>query len=110
MARPKKNEDELRIHQVNIRLTEIENIHAKEQAQLTGLTVANWMRNSAFSKRALVQKVSPMHREYYKQLVGVSNNINQLTRKINQNQFPKIHDELINVKNLLLEINKIFHS
>jgi len=110
MSRPMKNEDELRIHQVNIRLTEIENVYAKQQAQLTALSVANWMRNSAFSKRALVQKVSPMHREYYKQLVGLSNNINQISRKINQNQFPKIYEEIINVKTLLVEINKLFHS
>jgi len=110
MARPKKNIDELRIHQTNIRLTKTEQEFAEKQAALSGLSVANWIREAAFSKNALQIKVSPMHRAYYRQLVGVATNINQISRKINMSQYPKIYSELESLKSILVEINKIFHK
>lgn len=108
MARPRKLQEELRIHQVNIRLTDSEKIKAAKQAEMAGLSVANWLRTSAFSKKALQIKVSPVHRFYYRQLIGLGSNVNQLTRKINQNQYPKIYQELLDVKSLLVKINEIF--
>jgi len=108
MARPKKIENDLRKFQTNIRLTEEEKELAIKQAEMAGLSVANWLRVAAFSKRKLQVKVSPMHRAYYRQLVGVSTNINQISKKVNQSQYPKIYEELLQVRKLLVEINKIF--
>jgi hypothetical protein len=108
MARPKKNYEDLRIHQVNIRLTDAELEFSKKQSQLTGLAIAHWLRKSALSKKPLVMKVSPMHRAYYRQLVGLSNNINQISHKINQGQYTKIHDELKTANELLRQINQLF--
>ena len=110
MARPKKDIDQLRIHQTNIRLTKMEQEFAENQASLAGLSVANWIREAAFSKNALQVKVSPMHRAYYRQLVGVATNINQISRKINMSQYPKIYSELKSLKAILEEINKVFHE
>jgi len=108
MARPKKNYEELRLHQVNIRLTDVEMEYSKNQSQLAGLAVAHWLRKSALSKKPLVMKVSPMHRAYYRQLVGLSNNINQISHNINQGQYTKIYDELKTVNELLRQINQLF--
>jgi len=110
MARPKKKFDDLRIHQINIRLTNSELKYAMIQAKMAGLSLANWLRIAAFSKKALQVKVSPMHREYYKQLVGIASNINQSTRKINSGQYPKVYQELLDLKKLLLKINELLHK
>ena len=110
MARPKKDVYNLRIHQVNIRLTQAEQEFAIKQAELAGLSIANWLRNAAFSKKALKVKVSPLHKAYYKQLIGVSTNINQIARKVNQNQFPKVYSELLYLRKLLENINSLFHK
>lgn len=108
MARPKKNYEELRHHQVNIRLTDEEMEYSKKQSQLAGLALGHWLRKCAFSKKPLVMKVSPMHRAYYRQLVGLSNNINQISHKINQGQYTKIYDELKTANELLRQINQLF--
>jgi hypothetical protein len=111
MARPKKKIEELRIHQVNIRLTEIEYELAKEQADFTGRTVANWLRDSAFSKKPLRMKVNKMDRSYYIQLAQLGNNINQIAKKLNQGKYTRILSEIQEVKALLIEINsKVYDS
>lgn len=105
MARPRKEIEELRIHQVNIRLTDFEYLYAKEQSDLSGRTVAQWMRESAFSKKPLKMKVNKMHRSYYIQLSQLGNNINQIAKKLNQGRYTKIHAEILEVKQLLQQIN-----
>ncbi len=112
MGRPKKSFDELRIYQVNLRLTETENEFAIQQAEISGCTsVANWLRKSAFSKRPLKpQKITPMHRAYYQQLVGLSSNVNQIARKINSGEYTKIFYEIQEVRKLLVDINNLFIS
>jgi hypothetical protein len=104
MARPKKNTDELRVHQTNIRMTNSERIYAQQQALLAGLTIATWLRIAAFSKKALKVHINPLHREYYRQLIGIATNINQISHKINQGVHTKIHHELIQVRELLTKI------
>ena len=110
MARPKKDNVDLRIFQMNIRLTESEYWFAKEQSKLLNLSIPNWLRKSAFSKRALTVTVTPMHRAYYKQMVGLSNNLNQIAKKVNSNQYTKIHEEIIAVKTLLQNLNSLFND
>ncbi|HLW40202.1 MAG TPA: plasmid mobilization relaxosome protein MobC [Brumimicrobium sp.] len=108
MARPKKEIEELRIHQINIRLTDIEREYANKQAKLAGLTIANWLRRAAFSKRPLVlSKVTPMHRAYYKQLVGISNNINQIAKNLNQGKYTKILSSISETNALLRQIAQL---
>jgi hypothetical protein len=106
MARPRKDIEELRIHQVNIRLTDFEFLYAKEQSELSGRTVAQWMRDSAFSKKPLKMRINKMHRSYYIQLAQLGNNINQIAKKLNQGKYTRIHAEINQVKELLIEINK----
>lgn len=110
MARPKKDTIDLRVFQTNIRLTEPEFRFAKEQAKLLNLSIANWLRKSAFSKRALTVTVTPMHRAYYKQMVGLSNNLNQIAKRVNSNQYTKIHEEILEIKKLLQTLNSLFND
>lgn len=109
MARPRKEIENLRIHQVNIRLTDAERKFAYQQAELAGLSVANWLRRAAFSKRPLVlPKTTLMHRAYYKQLIGMSTNINQISKRLNQGKNIKVISEIEEANILLRQIFKLF--
>ena len=108
MARPRKKIEELRIHQITVRLSEAEKEYAIQQAKLANLSVATWMRKAAFSKRPLVlPKTSPIHHDYYKQLTGIANNINQITKKLNQGRYTKIFSEIEKANTLLRQIAKL---
>ncbi|HLW40531.1 MAG TPA: hypothetical protein VKX31_09075 [Brumimicrobium sp.] len=111
MARPRKEIEELRIHQVNIRLNDAEREYALQQAELAGISVANWLRRASFSKRPLVlSRVTPMHRAFYKQLVGMSININQISKKLNQGRYSKILSEIEKANNLLSQITQLLNN
>ncbi|PXY01643.1 mobilization protein [Marinifilum breve] len=110
MARPRKIYEDLRLYQVSVRLTKKENEIAREQAELASQSVANWLRNSAFSKKQYEVTTTPMHKAYYRQLTGVANNINQITKKLNQNKYSKISAEIQEVRELLLKIYNLFQK
>lgn len=108
MARPRKEIEELRMHQVNIRLTDTEKGYAIRQAELSSQSLANWIRRAAFSKRPLTMpKTTPMHRAYYKQLVGLSTNINQISKRLNQGKYTRILSEIEAANALLRQITQL---
>ncbi|WP_321515401.1 plasmid mobilization protein [Marinifilum fragile] len=108
MARPRKNRDDLRVHCCNVRLTKSEKQYAEREATKISCSVANWLRKSAFSKEEI--QVSTMPREYYKQLIGLSNNINQIAKSVNQKKYTKISADIEEVKELLLKIYNLFQK
>nr|WP_234408314.1 plasmid mobilization relaxosome protein MobC [Marinilabilia salmonicolor] len=89
-------------------MTDAEKEYAIQQAKLANLSVTTWVRKAAFSKRSLIlPETTPMHRAYYKQLVGMSNNINQITKKLNQGRYTKILTEIEKANTLLEKITKL---
>ena len=108
MARPRKHRDELRVHCCNLRLTKSEKGYAEREAAKISCSVANWLRKSAFSKGEI--QVPTMPREYYKQLIGLSNNINQIAKNINQNKYTKISADIEEVRELLFKIYNLFQK
>jgi len=80
VARPRKEIEYLRLHQVNIRLTESEFELAKDRASVCGLSVANWIRATAFNFRAPIAKKHLFHKEVYTSLSRIGANLNQLTK------------------------------
>ncbi len=82
MARPTKTESERRTEQVKIRLTLSEVEHLRDQARITGMTVANLVR-----RRALSLPVQPTPSRVDAQLLSELNrigvNVNQLARSAN---------------------------
>jgi len=107
MVRPRKDIDQLRFHKITVAFSNVEKQYAIEQAQIIGNTLSEWVRKSALAKLSLPARVSKMQLEYYKQLVGVSNNLNQLTRKVNAGQYTKIHSDLQEMKSLLSKIHSV---
>jgi len=84
MARPKKELENLRLHQVNIRLNYSEFQYATERASQCGLTVANWIRATSFNSKAPAVKKPLVYKELYSQLSHLGGNVNRLTKLANQ--------------------------
>jgi len=80
MARPRKEIEYLRLYQVNIRLTESEFKLAQDRASVCGLSMANWIRATAFSYRGPIAKKPLYHKETYTSLSRIGANLNQLTK------------------------------
>jgi hypothetical protein len=111
MARPTKTENERRTEQVKIRLTLSEVEHLREQALITGMTVAHLVR-----RRALSLPVQPTPSRVDAQLLSELNrigvNVNQLARSANTNRdfggdWQAIQEELVR---LLAAVSQAYDS
>ncbi|WP_439647547.1 plasmid mobilization protein [Chryseolinea lacunae] len=89
MSRPKVNDIDKRIFQVNIRLTETEHAKAVAHAQASGMTPANWIRRIVFTGKFPPLKLSPVEAALYRELKRIGVNLNQITHRINLREFPK---------------------
>lgn len=105
MTRPRKNDIEKRIVQVNIRLTKDEADRADRYAIASGLSPANWIRQKVFSGKFPMMKISPLEGEIYRELKRIGVNLNQGTHRLNQGDVPK--DYLVLQNELLTLLNKI---
>lgn len=104
MARPKVNDSERRLIQVNIRLTTDENHKVQEFASACGLSPANWIRTKIFTGKFPAPKLSPLDASIYRELKRIGVNLNQVTRKINVGEFPKEYLPY------LLELNRLLNK
>lgn len=89
MSRPKVNEKDKRIVQVNIRFTTTEASTIDDQAKASGLSPANWIRMKVFTGKFPTVKVSPLDAALYHELKKIGVNLNQAAHKLNQGEFPK---------------------
>lgn len=112
MARPKVNDSERRLIQINIRLTTDENHRVQEFAAASGLSPANWIRTRIFTGKFPAPKLSPLDASIYRELKRIGVNLNQVTHKINAGEFPKEYLPQILELNRLLNkiINLVIHD
>ena len=89
MSRPKVNETDKRIVQVNIRLTADEASTINEQAKASGVTPANLIRHKVFIGKFPPVKLSPLNASMYHELKKIGVNLNQATHKLNQGEKPE---------------------
>lgn len=89
MSRPKVNEKDKRIVQVNIRLTTTEASTIDEYARASGLSPANWIRMKVFTGKFPAIRLSPTDATLYHELKKIGVNLNQAAHKLNQGEFPK---------------------
>lgn len=106
MVRPRKNYEELKLFQVNIRLTDSENKLANDLADQARLSVPDWFRACAFSKKRPAAKQRFVHRELFLDLSRIGNNINQLAYHANSGN-PVLSEELSRLKELQEVISEI---
>lgn len=100
MGRPKKELNNLKLIQVNVRMSAEEYLKVSSNAETLGISVADYVRKLGSGKSMPKKKVNPMDRELFVHLSRIGNNINQLTKIYNSG----IRDPL-NVKEQLLEIS-----
>ena len=88
MSRPRVNENDRRIVQVNIRLTIEESNSVNEYATTSGLSPANWIRHKIFTGKNPPARLSPLDASIYQELKKIGVNLNQAAHKLNQGDFP----------------------
>jgi hypothetical protein len=106
MARPRKEDTEKRLVQMNIRLTKGEASKVEELAASSGLSPANLVRYKFFSGRFPEPKQSPLDGEIYHELKKIGVNLNQATHKINSGEMPGNYREILML--LLTKLDNIF--
>ncbi len=98
MARPRKDDIEKRIVQVNIRLTKDESDKVEEYSKASGITPANWIREKVFTGRFPNPKLSPLDASIYQELRRIGVNLNQIAHQLNLGEksviVMKLHFEL----------------
>lgn len=106
MVRPKIEESQKRQFQTNIRLSISEREFAEQESSKVPCSIPNWIRRSAFGKGRISVKYNGIDRDTYRQLSAIGSNLNQLTKRINSQQYPKIFNQLQDLRELLVEIHK----
>lgn len=106
MARPKCTINNLKVFQVNIRLTLEEQILVESQSKTYGLSVVEYVRKRALNKQLPKHALSPINRELLIELSRIGNNVNQLAKKSNQNFLEKyvFNRDLRELKEILNQI------
>lgn len=101
MARPKKKIEEVKVFQINVRVTLSEQLQLEEIAKSYGLTVIDFVRRRALQKQLPKFYLSRLDRDLVITLSRIGNNLNQLTKNANQGK-----SELKRLENELLSLNE----
>jgi len=83
MARPTKAIK--RSKQYTVRLTLVESKWIQREARRHGLSISDYMRRRSLTHR-LKPRLSEEEQDHYRKLVGMANNLNQLTRAVHNNE------------------------
>ena len=106
MARPKKKLDEIKLLQINLRVTLNEQVQLEEIAKANGLNLVEYIRRRALQKQLPKFVMSGLERDLLIELSRIGNNINQMSKRVNQGNpnLKGIEDELMILKAKLNEI------
>lgn len=111
MARPKKKLDEIKLLQINLRVTLNEQVQLEEIAKTYGLNVVEFVRRRALQKQLPKFTMSGLQRDLLIELSRIGNNINQMSKRVNQgnpnlkgleSELSNLHKQLNEIKNQLL--------
>ena len=111
MARTKKTIEQIKIFQINFRITLNEQIQLESFAKNYGLNVVEYVRRRALQKQLPKFTMSGLQRDLLIELSRIGNNINQMSKKVNQGnpnlkgleeELLKLNEKLNEIKNQLL--------
>ena len=106
MARPKKKLDEIKLLQINLRVTLNEQVQLEEIAKTYGLNVVEFVRRRALQKQLPKFTIPSLQRDLLIELSRIGNNINQMSKKANQGS-PNLKGLEIELVNLYKQLNEI---
>ena len=106
MARPKKTIEQIKIFQINFRVNLNEQMQLESFAKNYGLNVVEYVRRRALQKQLPKFVMSGLERDLLIELSRIGNNINQMSKRVNQGNpnLKGIEDELMILKAKLNEI------
>ncbi|UGS21824.1 plasmid mobilization protein [Flavobacterium cyclinae] len=111
MARPRKKLDEIKLFQINLRVTLNEQVQLEEIAKANGLNLVEYIRRRALQKQLPKFTMSGLQRDLLIELSRIGNNINQMSKRVNQgnpnlkgleSELSNLHKQLNEIKNQLL--------
>jgi len=106
MTRPKKHIQDLKMFQINIRVTLEEQLQIEEFSKSYGLSVTQFIRISSLKKQLPKFSMSGLNRDYLIELSRIGNNINQMAKLANQGN-PNLKGLEVDLLNLKEKLNTI---
>ena len=109
MTRPKKHIQDLKMFQINIRVTLEEQLQIEEFSKSYGLSVTQFIRIRSLKKQLPKQTMPSINRALFIELSRIGNNLNQSTKKIHQGNpdVKELYIELLELKTKLEEIKSV---
>lgn len=106
MGRPKKKIEEIKLFQINIRVSLSDQVKLEEEASARGLNVVELIRRKALQFQIPKYSISGLERTTIIELSRIGNNINQMSKKVNQGNpnLKGLEGELLNLNKKLNEI------
>lgn len=110
MTRPRKQIQDLKMLQINIRVTLEEQLQIEEYSKSYGMSVTQYIRIRSLKRQLPKNSMPSINRELFIELSRIGNNLNQLTKKANQNHpdVKGLYVELLELKTKLNEIKTVF--
>src|SRR5690606_1822633 len=94
---------------INVRFDETEHNRVLQNAETAGMTKSEWVRKSAIMRK-IVPRFTEQQLKAFRAITGVSNNLNQLTKKAHQIGLFEVAEECRNTINHINHcINKLLH-
>jgi hypothetical protein len=110
MTRPRKQIQDLKMLQINIRVTLEEQLQIEEYSKSYGMSVTHYIRIRTLKKQLPKHSIPSINRELFIELSRIGNNLNQLTKKANQNHpdVKGLYVELLELNTKVNEIKTVF--
>jgi len=106
MTRPRKQIQDLKMLQINIRVTLEEQLQIEEYSKSYGMSVTQYIRIRSLKKQLPKHSMPSINRELFIELSRIGNNLNQLTKKANQNH-PDVKGFYVELLELNTKVNEI---
>ena len=105
-GRPTKSAAEKKGYRVNLKMATEEYYLLKSKARTAGINMSDYVR-CTIRESEVIQRLSPEHLGYIRQLSGMANNINQIARKANTEGFAETCNDCKNMIERLDSIVKL---
>lgn len=104
-GRPKNEPGTVRDVTIGVRVSPSEYVALKAKADAMSVTPAQWLRQSALSRRLPSPSVPAINREEYANLARLAANLNQLAKAGNEGRNVVVNDGLM--ERLTAEVNRL---
>jgi hypothetical protein len=108
-GRPKKGSAEKKGYKISLKMDTEEYYSLKSKMRLAGISKSEYIRK-AIEKSEVKQRLLPEHLNLIRQLAGMENNLNQITRRANTVGFTEVvkecRDIIIQFDNIIKRITE----